>query len=183
MNTQFFFSAFPEFELDDIVLREINLDDVDGYLDYMNRPEMLNFLTKEHIPNTPEKSLEELQYWGSLFPTKRSIYWAIALKECDKIIGTAGFNHFSFANSKSEISYDLNPDFWGRGIMLKSIKHILKFAENQLQIVRTQATVTVDNINSIKLLERCGFDREGHMKKYEIVNGVHQDYYLYARVV
>ena len=66
--------------------------------------------------------------------------------------------------------------------MLKSLKHILKFAENQLQIVRTQATVTIDNSNSIKLLERCGFEREGYMKKYEVVNDHHRDYYLYARV-
>ena len=172
MNTQIFFGAFPEFDLGDIVLREIEYEDASGYLNYMNRPEMLDFLTKEHIPNTLEKALEELQYWGSLFPTKRSIYWAIALKSNNLIIGTAGFNHFSFSNSKSEISYDLSPDYWGKGVMLKSLKHILKFAENNLQVVRVQATVTIDNNNSIKLLERCGFEREGYMKRITILRSL-----------
>lgn len=182
MNTRFFFEPFPVISLKDIILREITLSDSEHYLNYMNRAEMLNSLTKEHIPDTREKAIEELQYWGGLFKNKRSIYWAIALAENNRLIGTAGFNHISFVNSKAEISYDLDPDYWGRGIMLKSIKNIIRFIEN-LGVVRIQATVTVDNINSIKLLERCDFAQEGCMKKFEIVNGVYKDYYMYARII
>lgn len=182
MNTQYFFGPFPALDLGDIVLREIVTEDAPVYLDYMSKDEMAGFLTKENRPQTLESATEEVQYWASLFPAKRSIYWAIALKENNKMIGTAGFNHISFANSRAEISYDLSPDFWGRGIMLKSIKGILQFADLGLQIMRVQATVIVDNDKSIKVLERCGFTKEGFMPKYEVVEGEHKDYFMFGRV-
>ena len=66
--------------------------------------------------------------------------------------------------------------------MLKSIKGILTFADLVLALVRIQATVIIDNERSIKVLERCGFKREGLLKQYEVVEGEHKDYYMYARV-
>jgi ribosomal-protein-alanine N-acetyltransferase len=99
------------------------------------------------------------------------------------MIGTVGFNTISFSHARAEISYDLSPDYWGQGVMLKSIKAILQFAENELQIVRIQGTVITDNQRSIKLLERCGFVQEGMLEKYEFVDGEHKDYYMYARVI
>ena len=183
MNIQYFFGAFPELDAGDIVLRQIEESDAEAYFDYMSREAMADFLTKENRPETLEKALEEVKYWGSLFPNKRSIYWAIALKDTNKMIGTAGFNSISFPNSRAEISYDLNPDYWGNGIMLRSIKKILQFADLGLGIVRTQATVITDNEKSIKVLERCGFQQEGLLKKYEVVGGVHKDYFMYGRAL
>jgi ribosomal-protein-alanine N-acetyltransferase len=182
VNIQYFFGPFPALEAGEFVLREILESDAKDYFDYMSRDEMEGFLTKENRPQTLEKALEEVKYWGSLFPTKRSIYWAIARKDTNQMIGTAGFNMISFANSRAEISYDLSPDYWGKGVMLKSIKTILQFAEMSLGIIRTQATVITDNQRSIKVLERCGFVQEGLLKKYEVVEGEHKDYYMYGRV-
>lgn len=89
----------------------------------------------------------------------------------------------SFANSRAEISYDLDPNFWGKGIMLRSIKAILKFSDYTLGIIRVQATVITTNERSIKVLDRCGFQREGYLRKYELVEGELKDYYMYARVI
>ncbi len=183
MNVQYFFGDFPALDLgDNIILREILESDAQEYLDYMGKHEMTGFLTVENRPNTIEKAIEEVNYWGSLFRQKRSIYWAIALKDTDKMIGTAGFNVISFPNSRAEISYDLSPEYWGKGIMLKSINGILKFADVALELVRVQATVIIDNERSINVLERSGFKREGLLEKYEVVEGEHKDYYMYSRV-
>lgn len=182
MNVQPFFSSFPVIDLGDIILREIHVDDAQAYLDYTSNNQMSAFLTKENRPQNFDAAVEELTYWGGLFPSKRSIYWAIALKESNKMLGTVGFNMISFANSRAEISYDLDPNYWGKGIMLRSIKAILKFADYALEIVRIQATVIITNDRSIKVLERCGFEKEGYLKKYEVVEGELKDYYMYARV-
>ena len=182
MNMRYFFEPFPIFDLGEIILREIPQDDAAAYFDYMNMDKMSGFLTKENIPENIEASVEEVEYWASLFPTKKSIYWAIALKENNLMIGTAGFNHISFKNSKAEISYDLHPNYWGRGIMLKSIKSILQFSDTCFELVRVQATVVTYNEKSIKLLERCGFNKGGYLTKYEVVDGEHKDYYMFERV-
>ena len=183
MNVQPFFGPFPVIDLGDIILREIVSEDAQNYLDYMSNDQMAGFLTKENRPQTFDSALEEVNYWGSLFPSKKSIYWAIALKENNQMIGTAGFNMISFANSRAEISYDLDPNYWGKGIMLRTIKAIVKYADIALALTRIQATVIIDNHRSLKLLQRCGFNEEGYLKKYEVVEGELKDYYMYARVV
>lgn len=183
MNVHPFFEPFPFIDLGDIVLREISKDDAQRYFDYMNEAQMAEFLTQENTPKNLDAALEEVSYWGSLFPNKRSIYWAIALKENNKMIGTAGFNSITFPHSRAEISYDLDPAYWGKGVMLRSVKAILKFSDYTLGIVRVQATVITTNERSIKLLERCGFYNEGVLKKYEIVQGEFKDYFMYGRVM
>jgi len=183
MNIVPFFEPFPVIDLGDIILREISKDDAQRYFDYMNAPEMSEFLTQENTPKDLDAAIEEVTYWGGLFTNKRSIYWAIALKETNEMIGTAGFNGITFPHSRSEISYDLDPAYWGKGVMLRSIKAILKFSDYSLGIVRVQATVITSNERSIKLLERCGFNKEGVLKKYEIVQGEFKDYFMYGRVV
>ncbi len=181
MISKIIFHSFPVLDLGDIILREIEQEDAADYLNYMGRDEMAPFLTDNNRPTNIMEAQRELSYWIGLFSTQRSIYWAIALKENNKLIGTAGFNMISFIHRKAEISYDLDFDFWGKGLMLKSIKNIMKFADD-IGIVRTQATIIQDNLRSLKLLERCGFAKEGILKKYEIVAGESRDYFMYARV-
>jgi [ribosomal protein S5]-alanine N-acetyltransferase len=182
MIIQYFYQPFPTLELGDIILRELSQEDAQHYFNYMSKPVMADFLTADNLPTTLDAALSDLNYWSSLFHNKRSFYWGIALKDTNQLIGTIGFNIISIANNKAEISYDLDHDYWGRGIMLKAMKAVLKFADYALALTRVQATVIIDNKRSINLLERCGFACEGHLKKYEVVNGVHKDYYMYARV-
>lgn len=181
MLVQTLYGPFPVIELNDIILRELDDSDADNYFNYMSKPEMSSFVTAANLPSDNAKALEEVRYWASLFKNKRSIYWAIALKENNQLIGTAGFNIISFNHLRAEISYDLDPAFWGKGMMLKSIKAILKFADYSLALNRIQATVITTNQRSINVLERCGFSKEGLLKKYEIVDGEYKDYYMYAR--
>ena len=181
MSMQYLYNQFPVLDLGDVILRELISDDGEAYFGYMNKPEMHKFLTDNNRPADIDRAKEELNYWASLFRNRRGFYWGIALKDNNQLIGTAGFNAISIMHQKAEISYDLDYAFWGRGIMLKSVKAILKFIEHAA-IIRIQATVIHDNTRSIKLLERCGFLQEGLMKKYEIVEGVHRDYYMYAKV-
>ncbi len=182
MNTQFFLDPFPVLDAKDIVLRKIRNSDAQDYFNYMSRDEMKAFLTEDNIPRDLQEAKKEVKYWSDLFIDKRSIYWAIALKENDKIIGTAGFNFISFANLRGDISYDLDPNYWGRGIMFRSIKAILSFADQILRLKRIQATVITNNNRSINMLNKCGFHQERLLEKYEFVDGKYKDYYMYGRI-
>ena len=181
MHSEYFSLPFPTIELSEITLREICDYDAQDYFNYMSKAEMRNFLTEANSPSTTEQALEKLRYWGGLFRHRRSFYWGITTNT-NKLVGTAGFNTISIQNARAEISYDLDPTFWGQGVMLKSIKAIIRFADGALNLTRIQATVITDNERSIKVLERCGFINKGMLKKYEVIDEVHKDYYMYARV-
>ena len=183
MNYSIFYHSFPNIKIDEnLSLRKIlTEEETEPYYKYMSSTKMRQFLSDDHIPTSLENALDDLIYWQKLFSTKRSLYWAIA-DQNNQMIGTAGFNHISFKNGRAEISYDLDPNYWGMGYMSKSLKAILDFAENELELVRVQATVDTDNHRSIKLLERCGLLKEGIFQKYEIVAGQHKDYFMYSKI-
>lgn len=178
------FSSFPTIDLNEFLLREVDEKlDAEAYFEYMNKQEMLPHLSKNIAPISVQEALSELEYWKSLFGRRRSIYWAISTKEDNKMIGTIGFNTISFTHKRGDISYDLSPAYWGKGIMLKSMKNILKFSDEVIGLARIQATTIRENIRSINLLERCGFSKEGILRQYEIVQDKRTDFYMFARVI
>lgn len=176
-----FLEQFPVINLGDFYLREIDIHDAPNYLQYMGSPEVKEFLSSENTPQNLAHAEKELLYWASLFKNGYSVYWAISNNE-DEMIGTIGFNAIYRTHFRADVSYDLDPKYWGKGIMFRALKSIIAFAELELKIVRIQATVSTCNERSIKLLERTDFQKEGMLKKYEIVNGKYRDYFMYASV-
>jgi [ribosomal protein S5]-alanine N-acetyltransferase len=180
MNTQIF-DNFPVIQLEKVTLRNlISEHDYLDYFNYMNNPEVANYLSQDDLPSNPDLAKIEINYWASLFDRRASIYWAIADSNTNKIIGTCGFNYWNKDQRRSEISYDLDHNYWKKGITTQVVKAISNFASETMQIQRIQATVAIDNIPSIKVLEKSGFIQEGCLKKYGVLNGETKDFYMYA---
>jgi ribosomal-protein-alanine N-acetyltransferase len=176
------FEYFPRFDLGDVHLREIRISDSAAYHRYMNNDEVKEFLTQDNIPITLDAAAEDLRYWSGVFTHRRSIYWGIATTETDELIGTIGFNVWNRVHNRVDISYDLDQRFWGKGIMGRAMSWVVKFALEEMNVVRIQATVALGNVRSVKLLERSDFQQEGILRKYEIIAGKYTDYYMYALV-
>jgi ribosomal-protein-alanine N-acetyltransferase len=177
-----FNKQFPCFKLNDsITLDSIRPEsDAAQYFFYMNDPQVRDFISLGNLPSSTEKAKEDLRYWGSLFAATRGFYWAI--RSDGSLIGTVGFNTLSFNHFKGEISYDLSYDYWGQGIMTRAINIIVDFSHDVLKLNRVQACTAKTNKKSIKLLERCKFQAEGLMRKFEILNGKSLDYILYSHI-
>lgn len=179
------FDIFPVMRLgNNIILRKIAVEeDHVNFFNYINHPLVSDYLSLADIPDSFENAKVELNYWDRMFSYKTSIYWAIALESSNKIIGTAGFNFWNKEQRRAEISYDLDYDYWGCGITTSAIKAITQFGLNDMQIQRIQATVAIDNISSMKVLEKNGFEREGVMKKYGILKEKTKDFYMYSKTL
>ena len=176
------FEYFPTFDLGDVHLREIRISDAAAYHRYMNNNKVKEFLTQDNIPMTMDAAAEDLRYWSGIFTHRRSIYWAIADVDTDELIGTIGFNVWNRIHNRADISYDLDSRFWGKGVMRRAMSQVMKFAMEEMKIVRVQATVVIENQRSIKLLEKSNFRQEGILRKYEIIAGKYRDYYMYGYV-
>lgn len=175
------FEYFPVIDLGDIILRKISIEnDHLHYFNYITSPQVTKYLSNDDIPENLEKAQIELGYWGKLFDYRHSFYWAITDKKTNKIIGTCGFNYWNKTHNRAEISYDLDYNYWGKGIMTKAIKSISNFCLDTMNVQRIQATVAIDNIPSIKVLEKSGYTKEGILKKYGVLQQEVKDFYMYA---
>ena len=177
-----FFTAFPRIELQRIVLREFQDKDTPKYFKYINHPKVSRFVPMDCLPGTVVAAASDLKFWKDSFYNQHGICWAIVEKETDNLIGSICLTRLLPIQQKSNISYDLNIDYWGRGLMREALEAVMKFADNDLNLVRIQANVAVTNKRSIKLLNHFGFEHEGLMKKYEVLQWKHEDFDVYGRV-
>jgi ribosomal-protein-alanine N-acetyltransferase len=80
------------------------------------------------------------------------------------------------------IGYWMGQPFIRRGYMTAAVKAVLPFAFATLRLHRVEAACIPTNEASIRLLERCGFAREGYAREYLCINGIWQDHLLFARL-
>ena len=65
-----------------------------------------------------------------------------------------------------DIGYVLAKKHWGHGLMPEAIRGLVRVAFAESPCVRVQATCDVDNVASIRTLEKAGFAREGRYENY-----------------
>lgn len=180
LDENIIFSKFPEVRLGNVLLREIVLDDVDDFYDYITSKEVTKYLSDSEIPSSRESAKAELMYWANLYKRRVSIYWAICDARTGRLIGTAGFNSWSREHKRAEISYDLSAQYWNKGIMTKVVSEITKFGLEVLKVNRLQATVVTFNDASARVLEKCNYKKEGELENFGILHGKSENFYMYS---
>lgn len=174
------FSRFPELRFGDVVLREIAPEDVNDFYDYITSKEVTKYLSDSEIPSSRDSARTELMYWANLYHRRISIYWAISDVKTAKLIGTAGFNFWNKEHKRAEISYDLSAKYWSKGIMTNVVSEITKFGTEVMQVNRLQATVVHFNHASARVLEKCGYHKEGELENFGILHGKSENFYMYS---
>ncbi|MEK3833821.1 MULTISPECIES: GNAT family N-acetyltransferase [unclassified Paenibacillus] len=93
-------------------------------------------------------------------------FWAVSLKETNKMIGHVYFGQQEPAEFKTwMIGYIFNPDFYGKGYATEACQRVLEYGFEELGIHRVVAMCNPENASSWRLLERLNMRREGHFKK------------------
>ncbi|MFH0804963.1 MAG: GNAT family protein [Patescibacteria group bacterium] len=109
----------------------------------------------------------------------RFMAWAIAIG--DEVVGSVGL-HDLRPKHAAELGYWLSRRLWGRGIMPAAIRAVTKFVFQRLHLRRVEVYVFTFNRSSARVLEKCGYTREGLLRKNVVKNGKPIDEYLFAKV-
>ena len=100
------------------------------------------------MPQNLEQARQELLYWRNCFYRHDGIYFAIARKTDNKMIGSIGLTGYNSYQNRIEISYDLDSNYWRQGITNKAIKAVVKYAFEELKINCIEASTHTKNIAS-----------------------------------
>jgi ribosomal-protein-alanine N-acetyltransferase len=82
----------------------------------------------------------------------------------------------------AHIGYWLGEPFWGRGIMTGVVRTVTDYALSTRGFLRLEAPVFAWNPASMRVLEKCGYVREGVLRKSVFKDGEVIDSVLYAKV-
>jgi len=122
------------------------------------------------------------------FCTNESPLRKFAIEYHNQLVGAIGLaiqdDVYKF---NAELGYWLGEPYWGKGIMPDAIKQIVLYGFNDLNLVRIYSSIFDFNKNSIRVLEKVGFEFEGIGKsavyknkklcnecRYAIINTKHE---------
>ena len=80
------------------------------------------------------------------------------------------------------IGYSMDEKEQGKGYMKEAVKLVIKYAFNELELHRIEATTMVDNLKSQNVLRSCGFKEVGISEKYLFINGEWKDHKIFYMV-
>ena len=124
----------------------------------------------------------DAEWWFSyLAGMHEPTHWAI---EVDGLaVGGIGVRLREGILAKSaEFGYWLAEPFWGRGIMTAAAKAVSTFALAHFRLIRLDAAVFEGNPASVRVLEKCGFVREGILRASAVKDGRIIDRVMYALI-
>ncbi|MFC1658948.1 GNAT family N-acetyltransferase [Pseudomonadota bacterium] len=174
------FSKFPVIELDEeYILREQTIDDAESFYKYYTDPKVSKYILS-YMPVSVEDAKEEVKYWIDYFKHKKGVYWGIAKKDNNELIGSIGFTHWIKQYNRAELSYDLAKEYWNKGIMTKAIKKVLKFGFEEMGLNRIQCFMIKNNPASERILLKRGFVKEGILRQDRFSKGEYWDVNVYA---
>ena len=101
-----------------------------------------------------------------------------------KLIGKAKISNIVYGVFKSGIlGYSIDKEYEGKGYMKESIRLVLDYAKEYLDLHRIEASVLTTNYRSKGVLLACGFEEVGINKKYLFINGKWSDHITFYRIL
>lgn len=108
--------------------------------------------------------------------------YTILIKDSQEIIGTCGLNYLDYENSRTEIAYDLGAAYWGKGYAFELMSAFVEWVFQTQDFHRLEAKIDPDNLPSLKLIEKLGFQKEGLLRDYEKIGHNYFDVLMYSRL-
>lgn len=101
----------------------------------------------------------------------------------DALVGGIALSNVERGVSQSAtLGYWLGAPYIRQGLMSDAVETLSVFAFTALRLHRLAAASQPDNVASIRVLERCGFVREGYLRGFLKINGMWRDHLLYSRL-
>lgn len=159
-----FTTTFPVLMTERLILRELRYSDAADVLVFRGDPIVQKY--DDPIIHTEADARIFIDELHSEYENQEGISWAVTLKKQDVVIGAFGLHHWNQYHRRAEAGYGLAQSYWGQGIGSEALRAIIQFGFDQMNLNRIYARTIADNYESVKLLERLGFQHEGTQRKH-----------------
>ncbi len=164
----------PTIITDRLIIRPMTVSDVYALREWMPDQSIYEFWGKG--PGRSEKN-PELLFEKEEKPAK-SFHLGIAEKSTDKVIGDIWI-YLIEQDRMAKIAIRLSKTVHGRGYGTESLSAMTRFCFEHTELKRLWTEVDVRNTASCRMLEKCGYIREGMIRQGRMVN-TWCDYYIYG---
>ena len=168
------FSHMPHLETPRLLLRPMRVCDTEDMFEYARDPEVTRYLLwRPHV--NKDYTRRYLEYLAGRYRLGEHYEWAMIHRESGRMIGTCGFARIDCANDCAELGYVLNPAYRGQGLVVEAATRVLEFGFCELELNRVEARYMVENLPSLRVMEKLGMRFEGVARASLLVKGLYRD--------
>jgi RimJ/RimL family protein N-acetyltransferase len=166
---------------DQVHLSEVRASDKPALVRHLNDRDIYDRTLRIPFPYTDASAEEWLALVARITEQQgRPVHWAIRSAE-GALIGACGFSGFQAGKSHlAEVGYWLARPYWGRGIMTAVVQRLCRHAFEEFGLAKIIAHVASHNPASARVLEKCGFQQEGFLRKHFLKDGQFIDVRLFG---
>ncbi|TVQ09386.1 MAG: N-acetyltransferase [Bacteroidetes bacterium] len=167
-------------QIKDVVLRELEESDLPKLAEYANN-EKVSVNLRDAFPSP--YTIEDARGFLKMVE-KQNPKTVFAIEYEGNYVGNISLSVGDdvYRNS-AEIGYFIGEPFWNKGITTKAVNMMTDFGFNTLGVVRIHTGVFEFNKSSQRVLEKCGFEKEGVFKQAITKNGSMFNEIRYAKTI
>jgi len=158
---------------DRVILRAIERSDVRQIWEWLQDEEGMRL---RDYPGPPSSlALAEREYEDSLNESEPQLRFAITTLD-GELIGETALKHIDQRNGDADFHIAIgNKAYWGKGYGTDATRALMKYTFEQLNLHRVTLYVHDFNARAIRVYEKCGFQREGCLRKAHYMDGRYTD--------
>lgn len=153
-------------ETERLKISKFSIADAPFFLELVNCPNWIKYIGDRNTKTIEdaekriaEGHLKNYEIYGFGF------YKLLLKEENNKPIGTCGLIK-RYELDDVDLGFGFLPEYEGRGFGFESSVEIIKLAKNKFNLKKLAAISAPNNINSIKLLKKLGFNFEKNVKPF-----------------
>ena len=172
--------AFLPIETERLLLRPALLDDAEALAERRSDPAVAALQSWE-APYPLDRAIELMTALGEQDDLEDGEWWmlTVADRSTEAIMGDLAI-HPTFGLRSIEIGYTFHPNYWGQGYAVEAVNGLIDRLFERPDVSRISAMLHPDNVASAQVLERSGFQLEGHTKLSYWVGEDNSDDLLYG---
>ena len=157
-------------ETERLILRRARLSDTECmFKNWANDDRVTKYMTWQTYQNVDEAK-GYISFLEEDYKKSDSYYWFIELKEIGEPIGAISVVKSMLEIECVHIGYCLGYNWWHKGIMTEAFTAVIKFFMEEVGVNRIEARHDTENINSGKVMQKCGLKYEGTLRQSDTNN-------------
>lgn len=131
-------------------IRYFKPEDLDAFISYRNNLEWMKYQSFKGLSKE-----EYREFLLNSHNVEEGVQFAVVLRDSDVLIGDL---YVKRQEDAFLIGYTLHPCYAGQGLMLEAVTGYIDYLKSEYKCSRVLAGILSDNIRSIKLVKKIGFE-------------------------
>jgi RimJ/RimL family protein N-acetyltransferase len=174
-------TGFAHLETPRLVLRRFRPQDAEAFAAYRSDPAVARYQSWQ-VPFTPVQARRFIAGLADAHPGEPGEWFqfAVELRATGELVGDCAATLQLADERQAQIGYTLAAAHHRRGLGTELVSRLLDYLVDEHDVHRVWASLDPDNVPSVRLLERLGWRREGHLVESYWNGAVWRDDLLYA---